>query len=106
MGIRSGIEIVDNERKSRFETTVDGHTAELIYRRRGERLVLVHTGVPEELEGRGIGAALVTAALGDARARGLTVVVHCPFARTWLRRHPDAADGVDIDWRGASDDDA
>jgi predicted GNAT family acetyltransferase len=100
------MEIVDNERKSRFEAAVDGQVAELIYRRRGNRLVLVHTGVPESLEGRGIGAALVTAAIGDARARRLTVVVQCPFARSWLRRHPDAADGVDIDWRGTSDDDA
>ena len=94
--------IVDNERKSRFETTVDGHLAELVYRRRGKRLVLVHTGVPDELEGRGIGGALVRAAIADARARGLTVIAKCPFASAWLRRHPDVADEVTIDWRRSS----
>jgi hypothetical protein len=97
-------QVVDNERKSRFETTVDGHVAELVYRRRGKRLVLVHTGVPDELEGRGIGSALVAAAVTDARARGLTLVVQCPFARTWLRRHPDVLEGVEVDWRATSDD--
>ena len=91
-------QIIDDERKSRFETTVDGHLAELTYRRRGKRLVLLHTGVPDELEGRGIGSALVAAAVADTRQRGLKLVVECPFATTWLRRHPDALDGLDVEW--------
>jgi predicted GNAT family acetyltransferase len=95
-------EIVDNERKSRFETTIDGHVAELTYRRKRKRLVLVHTGVPDELEGRGVGSALVSKAVADARERGLTIVAKCPFASAWLRRHPEAADGVEIDWRASS----
>jgi predicted GNAT family acetyltransferase len=98
--------VVDNERKSRFETTVDGHVAELTYRRRRKRLVLVHTGVPDELEGRGIGSALVSKAVADARERGLTIVAKCPFASAWLRRHPEAAEGVEIDWRASSDPDS
>ena len=95
-------QIVDNERKSRFETTVDGHVAELTYQRRGTRLVLIHTGVPDELEGRGVGSALVAAAVADARQRGLTLAIECPFASTWLRRHPDAIEGLEIEW--VSDD--
>jgi uncharacterized protein len=99
-------QIVDNERKSRFETTVDGHVAELTYRRRGTRLVLIHTGVPDELEGQGIGSALVAAAVADARGRDLRLVVQCPFAAEWLRRHPDAVDGLEIEWDERSDDGA
>jgi hypothetical protein len=26
------------------------------------------------------------------------VVPLCPFARSWLERHPDAAAGITIDW--------
>lgn len=92
------LDIVDDARKSRFATTVDGRLAELVYARTESRLVLIHTGVPEELEGRGIGGALVRAALEDARARGLIVVVQCPFARTWLRRHPEAVEGLEVEW--------
>jgi len=54
-------QITDNPGASRFELTVDGHLAELQYRRRGDRLVLLHTEVPAELEGRGIGGSLVAA---------------------------------------------
>ncbi len=89
-------DIVDDERHHRFVARVDGHEAELVYRRDAGVVVLVHTGVPDELGGRGLGGRLVAAAVDDARRRGLTVAVECPFARSWIERHPDQVDGVDI----------
>lgn len=91
-------DVIDNQGQSRFEATVDGHLAELVYRRNGNRLVLIHTEVPAELEGRGLGGRLVTAAIAEAAADGLTVVPLCPFARSWLERHPDAAAKAAVDW--------
>ena len=90
--------IVDNAAESRLETTVDGQRAELVYHRHGSRLVIVHTEVPDALAGHGIGGQLVTAAVDDAAQRGLTVVPLCPYARAWLRKHPDVANRVTIDW--------
>jgi predicted GNAT family acetyltransferase len=89
-------DVTDNADESRFELTIDGHLAELVYEREGDRLVLVHTGVPEALGGQGLGGVLVQAALDDARARGLTVVPECPYAKSWIEKHPDAADGVTV----------
>jgi predicted GNAT family acetyltransferase len=83
---------------SRFEVQVGGHVAYLAYRRNGKRLVLIHTDVPQEAGGQGLGGRLVTAAVGHAAAEGMTVVPLCPFARTWLERHPDVAGRVSIDW--------
>jgi hypothetical protein len=83
--------------RSRFEYRAGGSVAEIVYRRRGERMVLVHTGVPGALEGRGVGGLLVRAAVGYAAGEGLTVVPACPFARAWLQRHPDVAALVPID---------
>jgi predicted GNAT family acetyltransferase len=88
--------VVDNEAASRFELAVDGHLAELVYRRVGDRLVLLHTEVPDELEGRGLGGALVTAAIQRAAQQRLTVVPECPLARGWLERHPEVAGTVTI----------
>jgi uncharacterized protein len=91
-------EVTDNPDASRFELRMDGRLAELIYHVRGDRLVLVHTEVPVELEGHGIGGRLVTAAVDRAVREGLTLVPLCPFARGWLQRHPDAASKAVIDW--------
>jgi predicted GNAT family acetyltransferase len=88
------MQIADNAAKSRFETTVDGETASLLYRLAGDTITLVHTEVPVALGGRGIGGELARAALDSARARGLKVVPTCPFVRAYIARHPEYADLV------------
>jgi uncharacterized protein len=96
--VSDSADVTDNTDASRFELRADRWLAELIYRIRGDRLVLVHTEVPVELEGRGIGGRLVTAAVDRAAREGLTLVPLCPFARDWLERHPEAASKAVIDW--------
>jgi len=93
----SDMQVTNNEGNGRFEVNVDGHVAELQYRKHGDRLVLVHTEVPDALEGRGVGSLLVTAAIDNAAERALTVVPLCAFVRGWLERHPDVAGRVNID---------
>jgi predicted GNAT family acetyltransferase len=82
----------------RFTIDEDGAEAELIYRRHGARLILIHTEVPDSLSGRGIGARLVRAVLSYARTEQLTVVPWCPFAKRWLNDHNGETEGVPIDW--------
>ena len=96
--VSDSADVTDNTDASRFELRADGWLAELLYRIRGDRLVLVHTEVPFELEGRGIGGRLVTAAVDRAAREGLTLVPLCPFARGWLERHPEVASRAVIDW--------
>lgn len=82
-------EVRKNEEANRFEAVVDGYTSELTYRVRGDRLIMLHTGVPPAIEGRGIGSALVRAAVEDAVQHELTIVPLCSFVHAWLERHPD-----------------
>jgi predicted GNAT family acetyltransferase len=96
--------VVDDHGRSKFEIVVDGAVAELVYRRRADRLVLVHTGVPQSLAGHGVGGQLVKAAVDWAAKDRLTVVPVCPFAREWLERHPDEAAKVNVDWGAPPDD--
>lgn len=91
-------DVVDDQESERFTLEEDGHTAELIYHLHGNRLALIHTEVPDELGGRGIGGKLVQAAIERAGKEGLTIVPNCPFARSWLEKHPDASSGITIDW--------
>ena len=91
-------DVVDNVAAERFELVEDGHTAELVYHLHGDRLTLIHTEVPEPLGGRGLGGVLVQAALERARRDHLTIVPTCPYARSWLEKHPDAIGDVPIAW--------
>jgi uncharacterized protein len=91
-------QVTDDESQSRFELQVGDLLAELRYHRNGKRFVLLHTEVPAELEGHGIGGRLVAAAIDRAARQGLTVVPLCPFARNWLERHPDEAAKATVDW--------
>lgn len=90
-------QVTHDSGRSVFEYRAGSSVAELVYRMRGERMVLLHTGVPAALEGHGAGGKLVRAAVGYAASEGLTVVPACPFARAWLERHPDVAALVPID---------
>jgi predicted GNAT family acetyltransferase len=94
--------VVDAPERSRYEATLAGAAAPdgavagfVVYRLRGQRLVLVHTEVDPAFEGKGVGSALAKAALEDIRRRGLVAVVQCPFITTYLRRHPEYADLTD-----------
>jgi predicted GNAT family acetyltransferase len=95
--------VIDNAQRHRFEMTVDDQVSYVAYRRNARRLVLVHTEVPDELSGRGIGGALVEAAIDTAAKGHLTVVPECPFARAWLKEHPQVAGRVAIDWSAEVD---
>jgi predicted GNAT family acetyltransferase len=78
--------VTDNPTLNRFELSVDGHTAFLVYQRTPQTLTIVHTEVPEALRGRKIGDALVKAAIDAGHAESLRIVAVCPFARAYLRR--------------------
>jgi uncharacterized protein len=79
--------VSDNAAQSRFELKVDGHVAYLQYERTPNTLTLIHTEVPVEIRGRHIGERLVEAALAIGRSEGRRIVVICPFARAYMRRH-------------------
>lgn len=91
-------QVVRNDDASRYELHVDGSMGKIDYRLTGDKLALVHTEVPDELGGRGIGGKLARAALDDAAERGLTVVPYCPFVQAYLKRHGDIAERQPIEW--------
>ena len=80
--------VSDNVSQHRFEVKVDGHVAYLEYERTSNTLTLNHTEVPVEIRGRHIADRLVEAALAIGRSEGRRIIVVCPFARAYMRRHP------------------
>jgi len=86
---RPGGKVVDNAAERRFELEVEGQLATLDYERDGDRLVLLHTEVPLELEGKGYGSAVVQGALEHARSARLRIVPSCPFVREFVHKNPE-----------------
>ena len=83
------IEIRHNTSARRFEATVNRLLARCDYRMRGGTMMLVHTEVPPQLEGRGIASQLVQAAFDYAKDNGFDVLPVCSFVSAWARRHPE-----------------
>ena len=82
-------EIIHNAASRRFESKVDGLLCRCDYRMHGNTMMLVHTEVPPQLEGRGLASALVRAAFDHAREGGMDVLPVCSYVRTWVQRHPE-----------------
>jgi predicted GNAT family acetyltransferase len=86
--------IRDNTERHRFELDADHHVAFSNYKRANGVITILHTEVPQALEGRGIGSTLIRGVLDIARGQGLKVVTVCPFAKAYVERHPEYADLV------------
>ena len=76
--------------QSRFEVEQDGAVAVLTYELEDDAVAFLHTVVPVELEGRGIGGRLATEGVAWATGQGLGVVPVCSFVKGWLAKHPEA----------------
>lgn len=82
----------DNAQRHRFELDAEGHVAFSDYQRDAGTLTVMHTEVPTELNGKGIGSALVRGLLDIARAEKLKIVPRCPFVAGYIAKHPEYAD--------------
>jgi len=82
-------EVRDNEKLSRYELIVDGKTAFGEYRLSPGKITFMHTEVPDEFRGKGIGSKLVRGELEAARSRGLKVVACCPFVAAYIKGHSE-----------------
>ena len=94
-----GVEVSNNEARSRFESQIGHQIAFVSYRRSPQELVLTHAETPRDLEGRGIASSVTRAALEFARQRKLAVVPLCPFVVWYIRQHPEYLDIVRPDMR-------
>jgi len=93
------VDVVHRPEERRYVLLVESDVVgELVYRDRGEGvLAFLHTEVDPMIRMRGLGTALVAAALDDVRDRGLRIVPICPFVDAYIRHHPEYAQLVAAD---------
>lgn len=87
------IEREETDSKGRYVIRLDGAEAEMTYSRAGEKMIIIdHTGVPDSLQGRGLGVKLVERGVEDARREGRKVIPLCPYAKAQIEKHPEWRD--------------
>lgn len=84
--------IVHDTLRQRFEQAVEGHVCTAEYQLSDGVMRMTHTGVHPSLQGRGIAARLVEAALAHARSHGLKVRPDCTYVHSYMERHPQTRD--------------
>ena len=84
--------VLNNPAHHRYELDVDGHIAATYYKNAGGVITFIHTEVPPELGGKGIGSRLIKGALDQVRADGLKVIAECQFVKAYIEKHHEYAD--------------
>ena len=83
------LKLVNNQEKNRFELKVEGYTAVIDYKIKDKKIYLIHTEVPAELAGKGVGNAIVLKTLNYIKDNGFSLVPLCPFVAAYIKRHPE-----------------
>ena len=89
----------NNEKTQRFEIHEAGELAYLEYRYFKNDIALMHTFVPEVLEGKGIASTLAHSALQWAKENQKPVIVYCPFVAAYLKKHTEYNSIIDKNYR-------
>jgi predicted GNAT family acetyltransferase len=85
-------DVINNKAHQRYELAVEGHLAATYYKVEDGVITFIHTEVPPELGGKGVGSRLIKGALDQVRADGLKVVAQCPFVKAYIEKHADYQD--------------
>ncbi len=83
------IPVTHNPQQNRFELDLPGGLSVLEYHLESGKIIFTHTGVPEAVEGQGIGSRLARAGLDFAREQHLRVVPVCSFIAAYISKHPE-----------------
>jgi uncharacterized protein len=88
----TSLTVIHNIAHSRFELQRGPHLCIADYHIDAGVMHLTHTWVDPSLQGQGIAASLVQAALQYARAHQLKVDPACSYVASFMKRHPDTWD--------------
>lgn len=83
----SQVKLAEN---NRFELEVENTIAFIAFDKIEPNILdMVHTEVPEELSGKGIGSKLVSGALQYCKENELKVIPSCPFIKSYIEKHTE-----------------
>ncbi len=87
-------EMIENSALQRYEMVFGDAVVFVTVRRAGQVVQLLHVEAPPALRGTGAAGQFMAALMAHLRGQGLKAYPVCPYAVTWLRRHPEYQDVV------------
>jgi len=81
--------LVKNETAHQFEMEVEGQLAIIAYEEAHFKITLLHTEVPEQLEGKGIATAIIEKTLAYIEKNHFRLIPLCPMVVVYIKRHPE-----------------
>ncbi len=81
-------ELVNNKTMHNFELIIEGRRSFIDYKTTDDKVHLIHTEVPKELQGKGVAAILVEKTFQYLEEHRLKVVPSCSYIQHFLKRHP------------------
>jgi len=95
--------LVDDPGARQYRLLLDGKVLGFVdYDQIADRALLIkHTEIAPEFEGKGYGSELVRRVLEHARQQDKSVIPICPYAMNFIRRHREYIDVVRPDMRAA-----
>jgi predicted GNAT family acetyltransferase len=90
----STLEPVNNSAEKQFEIELGDKKAVIVYMINGKNIIMHHTEVPPEFEGKGIAGKLAKFALDWSKENGYKVNPLCPYVKSYIKRHPEYQDNA------------
>ncbi len=87
--------VLNNKGRSRFEIALGDDFAFTEYRYYEGSIALMHTVVPPQHGGKGLATKLISFAFNFAQDNNLPVMVYCPFAADYVKKHPETLAQLD-----------
>lgn len=83
------LKIVNNAAKQQFVVTLQSAEATVSYDKKGGEITFIHTNVPKEFQGRGVGKLLAQHVFTYANDNTLKVVCKCHFLAKYYEDNLD-----------------
>lgn len=95
-----GTEIIDNEKRLRFETKIGTEFGYIEYRWYKADIAFMHTFVPVNGRGKGSSSVLAKFALEYAKEKNLKIMVYCLFIAKYIKDHTEYSFLLDKKYHG------
>jgi predicted GNAT family acetyltransferase len=81
--------LIKNEKDNRFEMKVGEYIAFIKYKQVPGKIILIHTEVSPEMEGKGAATAIIEKTLNYIEQNNLKLKTFCPLVTAYIKRHPE-----------------